>query len=269
MSKTLLDQIKQANPIITNVANSVTVDQVANVQNIIGASPIMSSDPEEAPEMVAIAQALSINIGTLSAEPIHQMKTLMAEAYRQAKPVVIDPVAVGSIHYRQKIIDELLALGTPQIIRGNAGEIAYLAGLDWQANGIDAGNGEIDLVKVARTAAKKQQTTILLSGPTDIITDGHHTTKVANGTPLFQVHVGSGDMLTGLCAAFVAVSPDNPYQAAIDAATTFAVAGQLVAEAMTTPLPGSFYPQLLDCLFNITAADVQTHAQVTEVLTHE
>ncbi len=76
-------------------------------------------------------------------------------------------------------------------------------------------------------------------------------------------------MLTGLCAAFVAVSPDNPYQAAIDAATTFAVAGQLVAEAMPTPLPGSFYPQLLDCLFNITAADVQTHAQVTEVLTHE
>ena len=123
MSKTLLDQIKQANPIITNVANSVTVDQVANVQNIIGASPIMSSDPEEAPEMVAIAQALSINIGTLSAEPIHQMKTLMAEAYRQAKPVVIDPVAVGSIHYRQKIIDELLALGAPQIIRGNAGKL--------------------------------------------------------------------------------------------------------------------------------------------------
>ena len=72
MSKTLLDQIKQANPIITNVANSVTVDQVANVQNIIGASPIMSSD-RRAPEMVA-AQALSINIGTLSAEPIHQMR---------------------------------------------------------------------------------------------------------------------------------------------------------------------------------------------------
>lgn len=269
MSNTLLKQIKQANPIITNVANSVTVDQVANVQNIIGASPIMSSDPKEAAEMITIAQALSVNIGTLSSGPIQQMKALMTEAYRQNKPVVIDPVAVGSIHYRQKIINELLTLGAPTIIRGNAGEIAYLAGLDWQANGIDAGTGDIDLVQVAQTAARKQQTTILLSGPIDIITDGQHTTQVTNGTPLFQVHVGSGDMLTGLCAAFVAVSPNNPYQAALEAATTFAVAGQLVAEAMTAPLPGSFYPQLLDRLFTITTADIKNHAQITEVPTHE
>ena len=58
----------------------------------------------------------------------------------------------------------------------------------------------------------------------------------------------------------IAVHPADPYQAAIEAAATFAVAGELVATAMETPLPGTFYPQLIDYLFHITPTKVANTA---------
>lgn len=264
MNQTLLNQLRHTNPIVANISNHVTVDQVANVQNVIGASPIMSSAPEEAADIVAIAQAITVNIGTLAQPQIDQMVTLLQAAYQMHKPVVLDPVAVGSLTYRQGVIDQLLTLGTPDIIRGNDGEIAYFAGIDWQANGIDAGSGQADIVDLAQQAARKLNTTILLTGPTDVVTDGTRVTQIFNGTPLFQTHVGSGDMLTGVCGAFVGMLPDDPYQAAVAAATTFAVTGQLVAEAMPQPLPGSFYPQLLDRLFTVTTEEISQKAQLKE-----
>lgn len=88
------------------------------------------------------------------------------------------------------------------------------------SNGIDAGHGNSDPVIIAKAAANRLHTIILLTGPTDIITDGQRVTLISNGTSLFQTHVGSGDMLSGLCGAFVAVHPADPYQAAIEAAAT-------------------------------------------------
>ncbi|GED82675.1 hydroxyethylthiazole kinase [Latilactobacillus curvatus] len=269
MVVSMLEKVRALNPIVANVANGVTIDQVANAQNAIGASPIMSNAPEEAEGIVTIAQAITINIGSLWAPQIQEMMALMTAAYQQQKPVVLDPVAVSSLAYRQQIIEQLLILDTPTLIRGNAGEIAYFAGIDWQANGIDAGHGNSDPVIIAKAAANRLHTIILLTGPTDIITDGQRVTLISNGTSLFQTHVGSGDMLSGLCGAFVAVHPADPYQAAIEAAATFAVAGELVATAMETPLPGTFYPQLIDYLFHITPAKVANTVQLSEVPTHE
>ena len=264
MNLSLLDQLRQANPIVANISNHVTVDQVANVQNVIGASPIMSSAPEEAADIVQIAQAITVNIGTVAQPQIDHMITLMQAAYQNHKPLVLDPVAVGALKYRQGVMQQLLTLGTPAIIRGNAGEIAYFAEIEWQANGIDAGQGTADIVALAQTAARKLNTTILLTGPTDIITDGTRTTQIFNGTPLFQTHVGSGDMLTGICGAFIGIHPQDAYQAAVAAAATFAVTGQLVAATMPQPLPGSFYPQLLDRLFTITSSEINDKLQIKE-----
>lgn len=188
MVVSLLEKVRALNPIVANVANGVTIDQVANAQNAIGASPIMSNAPEEAEGIVTIAQAITINIGSLWTPQIQEMMALMTAAYQQQKPVVLDPVAVGSLAYRQQIIEQLLTLGTPTLIRGNAGEIAYFAGIDWQANGIDAGHGNSDPVIIAKAAANRLHTIILLTGPTDIITDGQRVTLISM-VPHFFKHM--------------------------------------------------------------------------------
>ena len=64
-------------------------------------------------------------------------------------PVVLDPVGVGATSYRRETIRELLAEVKFALIRGNAGELAAIAGEEWQAKGVDAGQGEVDLKAVA------------------------------------------------------------------------------------------------------------------------
>lgn len=147
--------IKETNPIVLTVANNVTAADVANGLNALGASPMMSQTPEEADDMVNIAQAAAINLGTLNPHQRGEMEAVMEAAKKYHKPTVLDPVACGATMYRLRVVTELLHQYHFTVIRGNAGEIATLAGVDWQSHGIDAGEGNADLEKVARLAAKK------------------------------------------------------------------------------------------------------------------
>ena len=145
------------------------------------------------------------------------------------------------------------------MIRGNAGEIAALADVDWQAKGIDAGEGTGDLVAIAQACAQKLNCVVILPGPTDVITDGTRVVKVMNGTPLFQVHVGSGDMLSSIVAAFCAVETDY-FEAAQTACLVFAAIGERVAQATPNLGAGSFSVQLMDGLQLTTTAQINAIA---------
>lgn len=101
-----------------------------------------------------------------------------------------------------------------------------------------------------------------MSGPTDVITDGRRVVKVANGTPLFQRHVGSGDLLSSIVAAFTAVSPTDIYQAAQVACLVLAGAGELVASQLTADRPATFAIDLIDRLSLVTVSEIQTIAKV-------
>ena len=43
------------------------------------------------------------------------------------------------------------------LIRCNAGELATIAGVDWQAKGVDAGEGDADIEEIAKEVAFKTQ----------------------------------------------------------------------------------------------------------------
>ncbi|QER68192.1 hydroxyethylthiazole kinase [Paucilactobacillus nenjiangensis] len=252
----LLDQIRAQNPIVFNISNFVTVQDVANGINSIGASPIMSEEIAESEEMVAISSAVALNLGAFTTAQVAHIKRVGQLANQYKKPLVIDPVAVGAIKFRLDVAEQLLTDFQVDIIRGNAGEIAALAGVDWQAKGIDAGEGSGDLDAIAKACALKQHCVVILSGPTDVISDGKTVAKVKNGTPLFQLHVGSGDMLSSIVGAFAAVS-DNYFEAAKAACAVFAVAGQLVAEELGGELPGTFSVKLMDKLHLVTRQQVE------------
>lgn len=128
MELQLLNTLRDHNPIVFNIANFVTVQDVANGLNALGASPIMSAEVQEAETMVQIAGAVCINLGTLTTTQIDQMRVVGKLANQYHKPVVLDPVAVGAVPYRKKVALELLADFQVDVIRGNAGEIAAWTG---------------------------------------------------------------------------------------------------------------------------------------------
>lgn len=263
MQLSLLTQLRQQNPVVLNISNFVTVQDVANGLNAIGASPIMSEEVAEAEALVQMSGAVALNLGAFTQQQLTQIRQTGKLANQYHKPLIVDPVAIGAVAYRRTIATQLLQTFQVDIIRGNAGEIAALADVTWQAKGIDAGAGDGDLVAIAQAAAQKQHCVVILSGPTDVITDGQRVVQIQNGTPLFQLHVGSGDMLSSIVAAFAAVSAGDYFTAAQTACLVFASAGERVAAQLSQERPGTFAAQLIDELHLITTEAVVQIARYT------
>ncbi|MFD1124745.1 hydroxyethylthiazole kinase [Lentilactobacillus raoultii] len=255
----LLTTLREKNPIAFNISNFVTVQDVANGINALGASPIMSEEKNEAEAMVQMADSVTINLGAFTEQQLTQIETVMTFANQYHKPIVVDPVAVGAVHYRLERCNELLDQKKVAVIRGNAGEIAALAGVDWQSKGIDAGEGTGDLVETAKKLANQYHCTVVESGKTDIITNGDAVIRVFNESDLFKLHVGSGDMLSSTIGCFVGVE-DDYFEAAQTAVVVFDVAGEVVAKSMSQPLAGSFGPRLIDELHLIDPKTVEKYA---------
>ena len=263
MNYELLDQVRQQNPIAFNISNFVTVQDVANGINALGGSPIMSEEINEANAMVKMSNSVTINLGAFTESQLDQIRAVGLAAQDNYKPVVLDPVAVGAVEYRLQRCNQLLDEFPVTVIRGNAGEIAALADIEWQSKGIDSGAGTADIVAVAKALANKRNCVVVLSGKIDVVTDGNKVTKVYNQTDLFKLHVGSGDMLSSTIGVFLGTGAD-PYEAARMASVTFAVAGQVVADQMDKPLAGSFGPRLIDELYLINTNTVETVGEFKE-----
>ncbi|MFT8907993.1 MAG: hydroxyethylthiazole kinase [Lentilactobacillus diolivorans] len=255
----LLDTLREKNPIAFNISNFVTVQDVANGINALGASPIMSEEKNEAEAMVKMCDSVTVNLGAFTESQLVQIDAVTTFANKYRKPIVIDPVAVGAVDYRKERCNELLDQIDVAVIRGNAGEIAALADVEWNAKGIDAGEGSADLEAIAKTLAKKRDCVVVESGKTDIITDGNAVVRIFNNSDLFKLHVGSGDMLSSTIGCFCGVD-DDYFEAAQTATAVFDVAGEVVAKSMKQPLAGSFGVQLIDELHLIDVKTVEKNA---------
>ena len=62
----LLRKLRQQKPLIHHITNWVTIYDCANIVRAIGALPVMAHAKEEAADMAKIANALVLNIGTLT-----------------------------------------------------------------------------------------------------------------------------------------------------------------------------------------------------------
>lgn len=266
MQSTFLSKIRQQNPLIHNITNIVVANYSANGLLALGASPIMADSVEEMADMQQISHALVINIGTLSAHSIKAMLAAGKEANKLGRPVILDPVGVGASAYRKQVVKQLLNEIQFSLIRGNAGELACIAGVDWQAKGVDAGCGNIDLSPVAQQLAQQYRTIIGISGSSDIISNGKQTALVHNGTAMFPKITGSGCLLSAVCGAFLAVAPDTDYfVATIEAFTCYAIAGELTACSLKPTEYGKFNLGLLDQLGNISPQQITQYGRVEYV----
>ncbi|OBX09374.1 hydroxyethylthiazole kinase [Gallibacterium salpingitidis] len=263
MQFNMIEKIRQTNPLIHNITNIVVANYVANGLLALGASPIMADAEQEVAELATFTSALILNIGTLDAVKVKSMLLAGKAANQQGVPVILDPVGVGATSYRKQAVAELLQQVKFTAIRGNAGEIAQLAGVAWSAKGVDAGEGGADIAQIAQQAAQRYQCVVAVSGEIDYISDGKQLAKIANGTPMFPKITGSGCLLGAVIGAFLALDQQNPIIAVTQACTAYAVAGEIAAQHLQATQYGQFYTGLLDSLAALTDQQVQQLAKVT------
>ncbi|WP_461214092.1 hydroxyethylthiazole kinase [Lacticaseibacillus sp. GG6-2] len=263
MDLELLAQLQTKHPLVVNYANFVTPGFVANGLNALGASPIMTLAKDEAEDLMAPANALVINLGTVNEGDMPLILALAKAATDKNKPIVLDPVAVGATGYRARAAKLLLNDYPISVIRGNAGEIAFLAGVEAEAKGIDALSATAAPADLAQRCAQRYDCTVVVSGKIDAIASGNDLASVFNQTALLPAVVGSGDLLSSIIGAYAGLTTDT-FEAALMGATTLGVAGELAAEPLEATQAGTFAANLMDVLAKLDVETLTTAARYEE-----
>jgi hydroxyethylthiazole kinase len=246
--------IRGKSPVIHNITNYVVMNSTANALLALGASPVMAHAENEVRDMVGIASALVINIGTLSDPWIRAMFKAATRARERQIPIVLDPVGAGATPYRTQMARELIEAVPPTIIRGNASEILAVVSEEGKTKGVDSSAASDQAVEAARTLSQTCGSVVCISGETDYIVGDGHVVKIMNGHPLMTRVTGLGCTATALCGAFASVHDD--YTAATaQAMAVMGIAGELAAEKAAGP--GTLQVLFLDALYNLSENEIQ------------
>jgi hydroxyethylthiazole kinase len=241
-----LRRLRDTRPLVHQITNYVVMNETANATLALGALPVMAHAPEEVEEMVGIAGALVLNIGTLSSSWVEAMLRAGRAANAAGVPVVLDPVGAGSTRYRTETALRILDEVDVAVLRGNAGEVATLAGVDAEVRGVESIGAADSGADVAKRAASTLGVVASVTGSVDHVSDGERVVAVENGHPLLASITGTGCMSSAITGAFLAVRRDDPLEAAAEALAAFGVAGENAAPGAKGP--GSFHVNLYDAL---------------------
>ena len=245
-----LEAFRAQPPLVQCLTNIVVAQWTANVLLAAGAAPAMVDNPHEAADFALVAGAVLVKLGTPYDETASAMRGAVAAAAAAGTPWVLDPVAAGALRWRTELAGELLEVGRPTIIRGNASEILALAG-GGGGHGVDSTDSPEAAADVARTVARGRGTVVAVSGPGDHHTAGHRLVRISNGHPWLTQVTGVGCALGALMAGFAA-AVDDPLAAAVAATAMLTVSADIAAAASRGP--GGFAVRLLDELSLVTPA---------------
>ena len=256
-----LRRLRDAKPLVHQITNYVVMNETANATLALGALPVMAHAREEVEEMVALAGALVLNIGTLSPSWVEAMLLAGRAANELGVPVVLDPVGAGATTYRTETARRLLGEVRVTVLRGNAGEIATLVGVAAEVRGVESIGAGDDAAELARAAGAQLGLVASVTGPVDHVSDGETVVSIANGDPLLAAITGTGCMSSALTGCFLAVNRDRPLEAAAEALVALGVAGEDAARGASGP--GSFHVALYDSLAALDPATLDARARTS------
>jgi len=248
-------------PLIHAITNPISITQCANTILALGARPIMAEHPREVEEITATSAALLLNLGNITDVRMEAMLRSAGAARDASIPVVLDAVGTACSRLRRDYALHLLEAFPTAVLKGNCAEINALACPAYTASGVD-GDKSLSLAAAARSAgmlARRFRCTVLVSGKTDLVTDGSQTRLIQNGTPQLSTVTGTGCMLGALCACFLAEA--SPMDAAEAACLMLGIAGELAA---TPAGNGTFLVQLMDQLSTLDGDTVQSHQRTED-----
>ena len=271
--KSALDAVRSTTPLVHNITNYVTVNDCANALLAIGASPIMSDEPQDVVDITSICGGLTLNIGTLNERSIAGMHAAGARAAELRHRIVLDPVGAGASALRTQTAAALIDELPVSVIRCNMSEAKAVAGGAAKTRGVDVcpddavSEGNLAAsAAFAKSLAAKTGAVAAITGAIDVIADANRAFAIRNGSPLMGRITGAGCMLSCVCAAFAVANPDDLLESQVAAVAAMGVAGQVAAGRMgALDGNGSFRTYLLDALYNIDGDALETAAKVEEL----
>jgi hydroxyethylthiazole kinase len=243
-----LEKVKSRKPLVHHITNWVTIYDCANITRCVGALPVMAHAIEESSDMTGIAQALVLNIGTLTPGLVESMISAGRRANDLGIPVVLDAVGVGATRLRTEKAKEILSKVRVSILKGNAGEIGTLADIKAEVKGVESMGVEGEIKEIAISLAKKMKLTVVVTGKEDVVSDGGKVYLVSNGHEMMGSIVGTGCMLASVIGSFAAVEKDYA-KASAYALVCFGIAGELAAGKAEGP--GTYKERFYDELYNL------------------
>ncbi len=256
-----LERLRANKPLVHSITNYVVMNYTANALLACGASPVMAHAAEEVEEMVSLAGALVLNIGTLTPVWVDAMLKAGKRANARGVPIILDPVGAGATRLRTESALRLVRELSLQVIRGNASEILSLAGekAESRTKGVDSVHTVDQATKAAVALAGELKTTLAITGAVDLITDGRRVCRVMNGHEMMGRVTGTGCTATVIIGAFLAVNP-VPLEAAATGLSYFGLAGERAAARAAAP--GSFQIALLDALYEMNGEELKSGAKI-------
>ena len=263
-----IDNVRKHKPLIHNITNYVTVNDVANVLLACGASPIMADEPEDAAEITTICSGLNINIGTLNKRTIEAMFAAGHRAQALGHILVLDPVGAGASTLRTETALKLMRELKFDVIRGNMSEIKTLALGSGTTRGVDADMADavteqnlFAAVPFVKDFARQADCIVAVTGAIDLVSDGDKCYVIRNGRPEMGQVTGTGCQLSGIMAAFIAAHPDK-LEAAAGAVAAMGLAGELAWERMLDGDGNSTYRnRIIDAIYNMDGETLERGAK--------
>lgn len=267
--KTMLENVRAKTPLVHNITNYVTVNDVANVLLAAGGSPIMSDDADDVEDITSICGGLNINIGTLNKNTIPSMFLAGKKANELGHIVLLDPVGAGASRLRTDTANRLMREVRFDAVRGNISEIKTLCTGSGTTKGVDA--DAVDTVTEAnldngvalvKAFARQAGCIIAVTGAIDLVSDGERCWCIRNGRPEMSRITGTGCQLSALTTAFLVANPGHKLEAAAAAVCTMGLAGE-IAWANMQPGDGNstYRNRIIDAIFNMTGDALEKGAK--------
>ncbi|MBQ0003258.1 MAG: hydroxyethylthiazole kinase [Treponema sp.] len=261
MINSILSDIKRQKPLILNLTNYVTVNDVANCILAIGASPVMSDDLRDAVELAESASAVNINIGTVNRRTLRTMLKTGRTANKFGKTAVLDPVGCGATKFRTDACKKLISKVKFDVIKGNMSEIKSIAevfckrksvqksaGISCDSDiaseksfscdaghtfGVDVNFSDaiteknlLQNISLVKQLAQKLNCIIAATGKYDLVSDGDRCFVISNGNEQMEKICGTGCMISGMLGAFVSCCREKKLEAVAACISAMGIAGE-------------------------------------------
>lgn len=268
MMREYLENVRKQAPLVHNITNYVTVNDVANMLLACGASPIMSDEAEDVVEITSICSGLNINIGTLNVRSIRSMFLAGKKANELGHAVLMDPVGAGASSLRTNTAMELMQEIKFDIIRGNISEIKTLAQGSNTTKGVDADvadavteEGLEQAVSFVKKFAAETGSIIAVTGAIDLVSDAATCYVIRNGRPEMGRITGTGCQLSGLMTAFISANPQNKLEAAAASVCAMGLAGEIgFANMQNCDGNATYRNRIIDAIYQMTGEELERGA---------
>lgn len=246
MNPVIIQNIREKTPLIHHLTNQVVMNFTANGLLAFGGAPIMAKSEVEAYDMAQASDGVLINIGTITEAEVKAMILAGKAANEKGIPVVLDPVGVAATAFRTDIVKQILAEVQPTAIKGNAGELAYLAHIPWKSKGVES-IGDGNTKEIAQKVAEMYHTTAIVTGKIDTICNGNQIIQNETGHAFLTKVTGAGCLLGSIITACLTTN-DPTLEQALTAVQFYGLAAEYAASRPDVHGSGSFLPNFIDAL---------------------